>query len=80
MCYHWVMRTTLELDDDLLQIARDLAGQRRTTMGRIISDLARRALEPGDAPKTRNGVPLFKPKPGARKPSLQLVNELRDQP
>jgi hypothetical protein len=80
MCYHWVMRTTLELDDDLLQIARDLAGQRRTTMGQIISDLARKALEPGDAPKTRNGVPLFKPKPGARKPSLQLVNELRDQP
>jgi hypothetical protein len=74
------MRTTLELDDDVLEIARDLAGQRRTTMGQIISDMVRTALEPGDAPKTRNGVPLFKPKPGARKPSLQLINELRDLP
>jgi hypothetical protein len=74
------MRTTLELDDDLLQIARELAAQRRTTMGRIVSDLARKALDPGDSPRTRNGVPLFTPKPGARKPSLQLVNQLRDQP
>jgi len=74
------MRATLELDDDLLEIARRLAGVRRTTMGRIISDLARKALETADLPKPRNGVPLFMPKPGARKPDLQLVNRFRDRP
>jgi len=74
------MRTTLDLDDDLLQIAKHLATQRRTTMGQVISDLTRKALEPGNSRKIRNGVPLFTPKRGARKPSLQLINQLRDQP
>jgi hypothetical protein len=80
MRYHKIVRTTLDLDDDLLQIARHLAAQRRTHMGQVISDLARKALESGSAPRTRNGVPLFTPKAGSRKPSLQLVNQLRDQP
>ncbi len=73
------MRTTLDLDDDLLQIAKQLAQQRGMTAGQVISDLARAALEPKAAPKRRNGVPLFTPKPGARKPHLALVNRLRDE-
>ena len=73
------MRTTLNLDDDLVLVARQLAQQRGTTTGQVISDLARAALEPKGAPKVRNGVPLFAPKPGARKPHLALVNRLRDE-
>jgi len=72
------MRTTLELDDDLVQVAKQLAEQRRMTMGEVISDLARQALEPKAAPRVRNGVPLFVPKTGVRKPHLALVNRLRD--
>jgi hypothetical protein len=48
-------------------------------MGQVISELARRALEPKAAPRMRNGVPLFVPKAGAKKPHLALVNELRDE-
>ena len=73
------MRTTLDLDDDLIQVARQLAEQRRLTMGRVISDLVRESLEPKSAVKVRNGVPLFVPRPGARKPHLDLVNKLRDE-
>jgi hypothetical protein len=73
------MRTTLELDDDIVMVAKQLAKHRRLTMGQVISDLARRALEPNAQAKTRNGVLLFTPKPGARKPSLALVNRLRDE-
>ncbi len=73
------MRTTLELDDDLVQVARQLAQQRGMTMGQVISDLARQALEPKAAPRMRNGVPLFVPRSGARKPHLALVNQLRDE-
>ena len=73
------MRTTLELDDDIVDVARQLARQRGTTMGQVVSDLARRALESRSKAKTRNGVLLFTPKPGARKPTLSLVNELRDR-
>jgi hypothetical protein len=73
------MRTTLEIDDDLVQVARQLAQQRKTTMGQVISQLVRKALEPKNSPRSRNGVLLFDPKPGARKPSMALVDRLRDE-
>ena len=73
------MRTTLELDDNLVQIARELAQRKKMTIGRVISDLALESLEPKASAKMRNGVPLFTPRPGARKPSLKLINELRDE-
>jgi len=73
------MRTTLELDDDLVQVAKQLAHQRGMTIGQTISQLVRQALEPKAAPRIRNGVPLFVPEPGARKPHLTLVNQLRDE-
>ena len=38
------MRTTLDIDDDILAAARELAKLEGRTMGEIISDLARRAL------------------------------------
>ena len=75
------MRTTLDIDDDLLQAAKELADTRRTTAGRVISDLLRKALEPGRPLKVRNGVPLMPRRPaGAPKLTMQLVNELRDEP
>lgn len=74
------MRTTLDLDDDVLEIAKQLAQQRGKTAGQVLSELARQALEPKSPPKMRNGVPLFVPKRGARKPHMALVNRLRDEP
>jgi len=38
------MRTTLEIEDDVLRAAKELARREGTTAGRVISDLARRAL------------------------------------
>jgi len=73
-----MMRTTLDIEDDLLQVAKQVAKQRGTTMGHVVSDWIRQALEPRGGPRVRNGVPLFTPKPGAKKPSLELVNQLRD--
>jgi hypothetical protein len=76
-----VVRTTLDIDDDLLQAAKELADTRRTTAGRVISDLLRKALEPARVPKVRNGVPLLARRPpGAPKITMKLVNELRDEP
>ena len=73
------MRTTLELDDDLVQVARQLAQQSKITMGQVISELVRKAMEPKSAPRMRNGVLLFNLKPGAKKPGMALVNRLRDE-
>ena len=73
-----MVRTTLDIDDDLVQVARELARQQHTTMGQVVSDLIRKGMAPPSRPTTRNGVPLFTPKPGAEKPTLELVNRLRD--
>ena len=41
------MRTTFDLDDDVLAAAKALAKARQTTAGRIISDTMRRAIQLG---------------------------------
>jgi hypothetical protein len=41
------MRTTLDIDDDVLAAAHELAKSRKTTAGEVISQLARRALTSG---------------------------------
>lgn len=75
------MRTTLDLDEDVLQAARELAAVRGQTTGQVVSALARRALEaPAPARPTRNGVPLLPRRPvGAPRPTMKQVDELRDE-
>jgi hypothetical protein len=76
-----VMRTTLDLDEDVLQAAKELAAARGSTAGKVLSELARKALTPARAARVRNGVPLLPRRPaGARRPTMQLVNDLRDDP
>jgi hypothetical protein len=38
------MRTTLDIDDDVLSAAKELALRDKTTAGQVLSDLARKAL------------------------------------
>jgi hypothetical protein len=40
------MRTTLDIDEDVLETAKELAARRGTTAGRVLSELARSALAP----------------------------------
>jgi len=51
----------------------------RTKLDLDDDSLARHALAPKSATRIRNGVPLFEPQPGVRKPHLALVNRLRDE-
>jgi hypothetical protein len=73
------MRTTVDLDEDILRVAKDLARDKEQSVGRVLSDLVRRGLNP-PAPKqrTRNGIPLLMPKPGARPITSEHVKELRE--
>lgn len=74
------MRTTLNLDDDILAAARALAEQKDRSLGEIVSDLARKGLSPPEpAPKYRNGIRLMPVQPGATSATLELVNRLRDE-
>jgi hypothetical protein len=55
------VRTTLDIEDDVLQAAKELAKQEGKTAGQVLSELARKSLA-ADAPvklTMRNGVPVF---------------------
>ena len=77
------MRTTLNLAPEAAAKVRQLAEQRSQTLGAIASELILLALEPKEAPRVRNGVPIFNERvPGAEaRPAttLELVNGLRDE-
>jgi len=73
------MRTTLDIDDDVLQAAKEIAATAGKSAGKVLSELARRGLAPA-RPKvrTRNGVPLLPRPAGTRPLTMQEVNEIRD--
>ena len=79
------MRTTLQLDDDVLAAARVLARQRRRSVGDVISDLARQALSrstEGGSEKVleqRSGLPQLPVRASGGVVDLELVNQLRDE-
>jgi hypothetical protein len=74
------MRTTLDVDDDVLQAVKELAAFRGSTAGKVLSDLARAALAPAVTARVRNGVPLLPLRPGATRLTMKQVNDLRDLP
>jgi hypothetical protein len=76
------MRTTLDIDEDVLESARELAASRGTTAGRVISELARSALMPRErSTRKRNGVPILPKQRGKRVVvTPEIVNRLRDEP
>jgi hypothetical protein len=62
MQYIKCMRTTLDIDDDVLAAAKELAASQNTTAGRVISELARQSLTRSldlDKLPVRNGFPVL---------------------
>lgn len=55
-----MMRTTLNLDDEVLEAARSLAESTGRPLGAVVSELARRGLRPRtDAMEVQEGFPVF---------------------
>lgn len=74
------MRTTLNLDDDVLEAAKMLAAREQKPLGEVVSGLLRRAVEPAvQAPVERNGIPLFPVSRNARLVTPTIVKELLDE-
>lgn len=75
------MRTTLDIDDDVLSAAKELARRQRKTVGKLASELMRealrkRAMHTSTASRGRHG---FRPIPAGRSPvTNELVNDMRD--
>jgi hypothetical protein len=81
------MRTTLDIDDDVLAAAKELAKARRTTAGEVISELVRKALrglhEPS-GPAGPHGTVLKNgwyvlPRRGGPMVTNELVQQLLDE-
>ena len=73
------VRTTLDIDEDVLSAAKELAAARGTTAGTVLSELAPKGLAPPRASgRMRNGVPLLPRRPGAPRLTMAIVNQLRD--
>jgi hypothetical protein len=71
------MRTTVDLDEDILRVAKDLARDREESLGRVLSDLARRGLKPqGRTSRARSDIPVFPRLPGAKPVTSEMVKEL----
>lgn len=58
------MRTTLDIDDDVLRAAKELARREKKTAGAVISELTRKALtESPSAERPSKAVHGFRPFP-----------------
>ena len=71
------MRTTVDVDEDILMLAKHLAQERRQSLGRVISDLARKGIQPAAPAGNRlRQIPVLARKTGARPVTSQHVKEL----
>lgn len=77
------MRTTINLDDDVLLAARGLARRSGTSIGAVVSELARKGLNGGscsDAEDANGNFYGFRPLPNRGRPvTNELINRLRDE-
>lgn len=79
------MRTTLDIEDDILQAIKELARRRATSAGRVLSELARRALtQPMQVPDSKleepaaiHGFRPFPPRGGVV--TNEQVDRIRDE-
>ncbi|MBM3607826.1 MAG: hypothetical protein FJX29_05120 [Alphaproteobacteria bacterium] len=76
------MRTTLDIDDDILSAAKELARYENKTAGKVLSELARKALTGGVAHtgagfEMRNGLPVL-PATG-RIITPEMIDEIQRQ-
>ncbi len=75
------MRTTLDIDDDVLAAAKELAAHQNQTAGKILSNLARRGIQQPQTtspPKAINGFELLPADDRIVTP--RLVEEILDEP
>jgi hypothetical protein len=78
------MRTTLDIDDDVLQAAKELGRAEKKTAGQKLSELARAALTaPKRAATIKEPKALYGFKPLPRVPGKivtnEMINKLRDE-
>ena len=72
------MRTTLDIDDDVLLAAKERAQREDKTAGQVVSELLRQALTAAQPSTVREPKAVYGFKPFARRGAI-ITNELLDQ-
>lgn len=72
------MRTTLDIDDDIVAAARELAAGERRSLGSVISELARRGLTPGRV-DAEGELPVIRVPPGTPAITPEMVRRALDE-
>ena len=78
MYFNNIMRTTINIDDDLLLIAKSLAEVKSVSIGAVISELARKGLERTANHSKKHGFPVFSVPADAQPITLEHVKKLED--
>jgi hypothetical protein len=73
------MRTTLSLDDDVLQEVKAYAKSRDVAIGKAVSELVRRALHAPLETRMVNGFHVVKLPPGSPPVSTEDIRKLQDE-
>jgi hypothetical protein len=74
--HHPIMRTTLTLDDDVLAAASKRAAALRISLGKALSDLARRGIQAAPPVRQMNGLVVFSPPRSSPKITTRKVKEM----
>lgn len=72
------MRTTLDIDDDVVAAARELAAGERRSLGAVISELARRGLTPARI-ESEDGLPVIRVPAGTAPITPGMVSRALDE-
>jgi hypothetical protein len=77
------MRTTVNIDDELLNAARDRARERGSTLGQLLEDALRRSVAAEATTKVAPPIPVFRGgtglRPGVDLSSNRAIYELLDE-
>ena len=69
------MRTTINIEDDLYKAAKSMATAENKTIGQMISELIRKALQPPNYPVKDDDIPTFRVSENAPPLTLEMVRE-----
>jgi hypothetical protein len=72
------MRTTLNIDDDIVAAARELAAAERRPLGAVISQLARQGLTPARV-ESDGGLPVIRVPAGTPAITPEMVRRALDE-
>jgi hypothetical protein len=75
----FVMRTTINLDDDVASMVKQYAESRSVGLGKAISDLVRRGIRAAHPTRTINGLLVFDLPPDSPRVDTRTVRELESE-